>query len=397
MFTAIHATLAGVTATNKTRNDLESLIAALARVESHAAERRLAMLAAIDDLDDGGLSGEDTDRVKARRSKKKAKRNARTASKLKDMPKTRTALANGEITTEHADAAADAAERVSPEEADELADDAASRPADLFGRQARSWASARERESAKQDRAKRQRDAREASWWVDADGMWNLFAKLDPDTGRELQKILNKTVDGLWRDDGGRDGRPDELRTPPQRKADALTRLIREPRSATGGPSRRRPHPKHLIGIRVDHTRLRGDDPAGTAEYVDGSPIPQTTLERLVCDAAFVGFVFDQNGETLFQGRATRLATDAQWANLIVRDGGCFCCNSAPEHCTAHHLVPYAPPARGPTDIDHLVLVCTRTHHLIHDHGYRVIRGPDGVWQLHPPNAGSGEAEPSAA
>lgn len=386
MFSTVHTALAEVTPTGKSRAELEALMRGLRAVESHAVERRLALLAAIEDLEDGGLSAEDVDRVEGRRSKKRARREARTARKLKDMPRTRRALARGDITPEHADAAADAAERVSPDEADHLADDAASRPADLFARQSRSWASAREREASKEQRKKRQIEAREASWWTDTDGMWNLHAKLDPDAGREVQKVLNRTLDQMWRDDGGRDGRPDELRTPTQRKADALEQLVTAESAPAAAGRPKRPHPKHLIGVRADHTRLRPDDPHGVAEYLDGSPIPQTTLERLACDAAFVGFVYDENGETLYQGRRTRLATDAQWCNLVIRDGGCFCCDAAPEHCTAHHLTPWAPPARGPTDIDNLVLVCTRTHHLIHDHGYQAIRGPDGEWTLHPPS-----------
>ncbi|MEM7143062.1 MAG: DUF222 domain-containing protein, partial [Actinomycetota bacterium] len=236
---------------------------------------------------------------------------------------------------------------------------------------------------AKEDRKQRQLAARELSWWTDADGRWNLHGRFDPDTGQAIQKRLGAEVDRLWRDDGGRDGTPDDVRTALQRKADALARLVTTP-PLSGS---RRPHPKHLIAVRSDHTRLH-DDPHGTAEYTDGSPIPQTTLERLACDAAFVGFVYDQHGETLYQGRTTRLATDAQWTNLIARDGGCFCCDAPAEHCVAHHLTPWAPPARGPTDIDHLVLVCNRTHHLIHDHDYRVIRRPDQQWTLQPPESG---------
>jgi hypothetical protein len=142
MFTAVHTILAEATTTDLTRPALETLLGELARVEAHAAERRLAVTAAIDALDDGGIGGADVNRVKARRSAKRSKQAARTATALQRMPKTRAALARGEINEEHADAAADAAERVSPEAADSLVDDAASRPADLFAKSARSWSSA---------------------------------------------------------------------------------------------------------------------------------------------------------------------------------------------------------------------------------------------------------------
>ncbi len=48
------------------------------------------------------------------------------------MPLMAAALARGEIGTEHVVAAANAAKRISPEEADQLVDDAVAAPADLF-------------------------------------------------------------------------------------------------------------------------------------------------------------------------------------------------------------------------------------------------------------------------
>jgi len=380
MFTAVHIELAEVATTGVSRERLETLVAELTKVESHAAERRLAATAAIDALADGGLDGADVIRVKARRSAKSAKKAARTAAALEKMPKMRASLALGEITEEHADAAADAATRVSPEEADELVDDAASRPADLFAKGARSWATAREREEEKASRQARLRAAREVSTWTDAEGMWCLFAKFDPEAGQELSKALQREGDRLWRDDGGRDGRPDEVRTPDQRRADALHGLVTQPAVTGAG---KRPHPKHLVIVRADASRLSAE-PTGRAEFVDGTPLPQATLERIACGAEFVGMVFGAAGESLWQGRRQRVATDAQWSNLIERDGGCFCCGADPAHCEAHHVVPWAPPMRGPTDIDNLALVCTPTHHLIHDQGYRVI-WVDGKWTLAPP------------
>ncbi len=381
MFTSIHTLLTGVITQDRTRQDLESLVGELAKVESHAVERRLAATAAIDALDDGGIDGVDVTRARARRSTRDAKKAAQTAKALDEMPETRAALARGEITEAHADAAADAAERVSPTEADALVGDAASRPADLFAKQARSWASAREREDEKADRQERQRAAREVSTWTDRDGMWCLLARFDPEAGQELKKVLGQATDRLWRADGGRDGRPDEVRTPEQRRADALHELVTRPASVGTG---KRPHPKHQVGVRVDVSRCTSDDPTGMAEFIDGTPLPQSTLERIACGAEFIGMVFGADGETLWQGRGQRLATEAQWTNLIARDGGCFCCGADPANCAAHHILPWQPPGRGPTDIDNLVLTCTRTHHLIHDHGHRIL-WVDGKWTLAPP------------
>lgn len=392
MFEAIHEQLNTVQSAGD-RATLERTIGELSRVESHAAERRLALTAAIDALDDGGIDGETATRVKTKRSSRASKKAAATATALARMPRTRAALARGEITEEHADVAATAAERVSPEQADlDLADDAARQPADMFARQARSWANARERDEEQKSRQLRQRAAREARMWTNAAGMECLYAEFDPIEGAPVKRSLQAEVDRLWRADGGRDGRPDDVRTPDQRRADALAGLLTRSDSADLSGASKRPHAKHTVVLRVDTDRCRGEDPSGIAEFVDGTPLPQSTLERIACGADFVGAVFGADGETLWQGRRTRTATEAQWTNLIARDGGCFCCDTEPAHCEAHHLIPWAPPTRGPTDIDKMVLVCRRTHRLVHEHGYRIER-IDGRWQLRPPAAETGHVQ----
>jgi hypothetical protein len=382
VFELTHAELGEVATDGLVRAALETLVAELSRVEAHAAERRLAATAAIDALADGGLDGAGVTRVKARTSAKVAKKAAKTAAALEKMPRTRAKLARGEINEEHADAAADAAARVSPEAADGLAEQAATRPADLFAKETRSWANARERDAQKAERQARLHAAREVTTWTDADGMWCLLAKFDPDASQELRKALTRETDRLWRADGGRDGRPDDVRTPAQRRADALAALMLG--GQTSGAAKR-PHPKHMVAVRIDASRC-SEDPTGVAEYVDGTPLSQPTLERIACGAEFVATVLGVSGETLWQGRRHRLATDAQWTNLIARDGGCFCCDAEPAHCQAHHIVPWEPPGRGPTDIDNLVLVCTRTHHLVHEQGYRLV-WVDGKWTLAPPES----------
>ncbi|MGH8887752.1 MAG: HNH endonuclease, partial [Egibacteraceae bacterium] len=40
----------------------------------------------------------------------------------------------------------------------------------------------------------------------------------------------------------------------------------------------------------------------------------------------------------------------------------------------------------GPTDLDNLVLLCTGCHHNVHERGWRLARGPDHRWRLHPPD-----------
>ena len=92
------------------------------------------------------------------------------------------------------------------------------------------------------------------------------------------------------------------------------------------------------------------------------------------------GILFDGNGLPLWHGRRTRTVSPQQWRTLVARDRGCVLCGASPSHCHAHHIIPWSPPAAGPTDIDNLALVCNRHHHHIHQHNLTLARGPDGGW-----------------
>jgi hypothetical protein len=297
------------------------------------------------------------------------------------MPRTAAALASGRISLQHAEAAAAAAERISPVEADsELIDDAEALPADGFAKRAREWAAAKERRADQQPRHQRQRSLREAKRGTGKEGMRWFLLRLDPGTATEVDKTWQEEIDRLWHLDGGRDGTPDEIRTPAQRRADAFVNLLLGPRAAKG----RRPHPRFMGVAKVDVDRLRVDDPDGVAAIVDGEPLPQSVLERIACDSVWAGMIFDTDGSVLWKGREVRTATPDQWTALIARDGGCFCCGAEPAHCQAHHLDPWAPPTNGRTDIDRMVLVCRTSHHLVHDQGWTITR-IDGRWELRPP------------
>ncbi len=374
MFSSIHRRLDELSPHGMSRPELESAVEVLSKLESHAVERRLAFLAAIDDLNDGGVPAKDVNRSRARRSKRSSKKAAKTAAKLKKMPKTRDALANGEITEEHADAAADAAEETSEEEADDaLVDDAKAQPADMFERRARDWANSKQDEDEKRSRLERQRAKREAKAWTNPEGMTVLFAKFDPVVGKEITSRLEEVYEQMWRADGGREGSPDLVRSPEQRRADALAAIL-----TSGAGRTKRPHPKHMAIVRLDYERVFGSLD-GEATLIDGEALPQSVLDRIVCDGALVGAIFGTDGAVLWQGRSVRLATDEQWAQLVVRDGGCVGCGASPSHCEAHHIDYWE--HQGPTDIDNLVLVCSGDHHLLHD-GSHVLMRSEGGWKI---------------
>ena len=377
--------LCGFDPAGKTRRQLEAALERCGRLTSFVASKKLAALAALADLADDGVAPADANRARTRESSYASKRAAATANQVASMPALRDALEHGDISPEHADAAAAAAERVSPEAADEaLSKLATLLPADRFAKKAREWAGENEDESAAQSRQQRARCERDGRVWRKKNGRIGIFGELDPVAGNPVFDAWREEMDRLYRLDGGREPDPATARTYAQRGADALTNLLtRTPPPSASRP--KRPHPRYTTHLRVDLSRCTADEPSGAAAFIDGTPIPQATLERIACESAFVGGVFGADGAVLWQGRNVRLATDDQWDALIDRDGGCRHCGADPSHCQAHHLTPWAPPARGPTDIDQLVLVCDHGHVLIHHHGWRVELDDDGQFQIVPP------------
>jgi len=388
MFSAPHSLLDGLVVLGLSRPELEAGIGELSRLEAHVVERRLAFTAAIDALGDGGIDGAGINRSRGHHSKKASTKAADTAKQLTEMPQTRAALASGEICQEHANAAAAAAGRISPRAADtELAGLAKAQPADMFASKARDWASTKEKAADIEARHNRQRSLREWTTWTDNDGMLCLFARLDPIAGKELTTRIEQITDQLWRTDGGRDGTPNDIRTPTQRRADALTQLAAPTPTTpgTGAGVVKRPHPKHLIMIAAHTNRLRANNATGQAQIIDGQPLPQTILEQIACNSAFAAAIYDTDGAVMWQGRTKRLATDDQWNQLIIRDKGCVICSAPAAHCEAHHLTPFAPPTNGNTNIDEMILVCPTDHHHTHTGSHRLTKTRHG-WQLQPTN-----------
>lgn len=66
---------------------------------------------------------------------------------------------------------------------------------------------------------------------------------------------------------------------------------------------------------------------------------------------------------------------------LILRDKGCVKCGTDPQHCAAHHAMPWNAPAKGTTDLDLLVLLCTSCHTELHAHNQTLFRDGKGIWR----------------
>jgi hypothetical protein len=364
MFSPTHTQLNELTLGDRSRTELRDLLGELHRLESHATERRLAVLAELNSLDDGGLDAAAEARTVTHRSARGAKRDEATAGALVQLPAAADALASGQITVEHAERLADAVHETSPEEASELVGIAEQIPADLFAKRTNRWLGARRDRHAVEDRHAQQRTQREFSAWNEGgdSGPLLINGEMDNATGRGFLAALQAKVDALWQADGGRDGSPNETRSPTQRRLDALVELV------TGEhASAELRHVKQMVHIVVTAE-------TGHAEFLDGEPVPESFLAHLDNETTqIVGHVFDGNGRPLWLGRGRRLASADQWLHLIVRDRGCTDCGTQPALSEAHHVIEWSGEG-GATDVDNLQLKCHTDHGLAH-HGGNGARG----------------------
>ena len=123
---------------------------------------------------------------------------------------------------------------------------------------------------------------------------------------------------------------------------------------------------------------------AWKATHADGSHVPNSVLGRHMCTGSVAGVVFGADGEILWHGRELRFATPEQVRALIARDRGCVMCRAGAEECEAHHLVPFNAPAKGETNVDDMVLVCTDCHHWLHDTEHTLEQDAGGHWRPRP-------------
>lgn len=141
-----------------------------------------------------------------------------------------------------------------------------------------------------------------------------------------------------------------------------------------------RPSGAEIIVV-VDHTA-----PDDTPDIDWGRPvdIPSRVVDELLREGTTrVHQVVVRNGVvitapgTLDLGRGSRLANAAQRRALRALYRGCGIpgCEVGFEHCTIHHITWWR--HGGTTDLQNLLPICSRHHHLVHDRGWQLELGPN--------------------
>ena len=287
----------------------------------------------------------------------------RVARALEQMPRTRAALQDGEISLAAVRMLVEA-RAIHPEsfaEAEPLLVEAARiHPVGELRRVVACW---QDRVEAEQDQGVDPRSARRrlhAS--VTLGGMVRVDGDLDPLTGESLLTALGAVLDAEVRAPGA--GEVTDERTPAQRRADALGEICRGFLDRGDRPvvAGERPHltvtvPVEVLagaplaglgpgagggtgagagagaGAGVGHGA--GTDPFGTAELDHAGPVPPELVRQLACDASVMRVVLGPRSEPLDVGRRTPVVPPAIRRAVILRDRHCRFpgCDRPPAWC----------------------------------------------------------------
>jgi hypothetical protein len=310
-----------------------------------------------------------------------AREQVRIARGLEEMPETRRALDDGELSMSAMRvlvAARDADPSAFQRCERELVEAARIHSMNDLQRVAAYWRQAVERDQALEgDEKIRARRRLHAS--VTFLGMVRVDGDLDPETGETLLTALRAVLDAESRSKAGGDER-----TPAQRRADALGEICRQWLDLADRPNVGGEKPHVTVTVGVDALR---DEAGGTSELDHVGPIDPKAARRLACDASIRRVVMAGRSEPLDVGRRTPVVSPALRRAVIVRDRHCRFpgCDRPHTWCDAHHVVHWAD--GGPTALQNLLLLCRRHHGMVHHPGgFRlemtdgrpVFRRPDG-------------------
>lgn len=312
-------------------------------------------------------------------SRRSAEGAVRRALALEQMPEVWAAFSEGELSTSAVNELArarDFAPEAFPDWEEALVEAARAKSFGELHRVVESW-----RAAAEPARAIEEEDGRYARRRLDVipsmDGLVRVDGELDPETGQSLITAIRAVTDVE-----ARSGDRSDVRTPTQRRVDALGEVCRGWLASFDRPSTGGEVPHVIVTMDVAALERR----AGRSELQDAGRITPETARRLACDANVTRVVTDARSEPLDLGRRTKVVPAGLRRAVTVRDGGCRFpgCERPPGWCDAHHVRHWAD--GGETSIHNLLLLCRPHHRAIHRgfnvsmvDGRPVFTRPDGT------------------
>jgi 5-methylcytosine-specific restriction endonuclease McrA len=224
--------------------------------------------------------------------------------------------------------------------------------------------------------------------YQDEDGMVMLRGRLEPEVGALLMQALAAARETLYqrtRTDATATPAadpPGDAPTMAQQQADALALLAET--ALHHGLDPGAPGERYQVVVHVDAPALTDPEQPGQSVLEDGARVSAETSRRLACDASRVVMRHDEAGRLMEIGARTRTIPPALRRALQHRDRGCRFPGCGVRVGQGHHLHHWA--QGGPTTLSNLALLCRRHHRAVHEEGYQVGRGPNGVLRFHRPD-----------
>jgi 5-methylcytosine-specific restriction endonuclease McrA len=220
--------------------------------------------------------------------------------------------------------------------------------------------------------------------YQDEDGMTVIRGRLEPEVGALLVQALTAARETLYQRARVAAGPGNvSAETPPlvHRQADALA-LLAEAALHHLDPGA--PGERYQVVVHVDAPALADPEQPGQSVLEDGARVSAETSRRLACDASRVVMRHDPDGRVVEIGARTRTIPPALRRALHHRDRGCRFPGCGVRVGQGHHIHHWA--QGGPTTLSNLALLCRRHHRAVHEEGYQVARGPDGVLRFRRPD-----------
>lgn len=120
---------------------------------------------------------------------------------------------------------------------------------------------------------------------------------------------------------------------------------------------------------------------SATIETTNGSRrtiLSHQSVLQVTCDANVQRIILGPDSVPLDVGRSTRVIPPHMRRALIIRDGGCKFpyCERPVAWCEAHHIQHWS--QGGQTNLNNLVMLCSRHHHEVHAVGHKILIDSDG-------------------
>ena len=386
------------------RRDLDELVAASARLRSWHDSFDLRCARRAHQLQRTGSSSgaEAMFGRSGNRSSKEGATITRRAEVGEQLPAFGHGLAEGEVSAGHLDALANTRGRLDDdtrarfdEHQDELLEAATNERVDVFARRCRELTARLAAPKHDADELDSQRSRANVKRWVDKiTGMGHTHLELDPVRDATLWNAVNAALARVVQRDG-------TARTPwQQMQVNAFVEAVRggvicDPTDGGAATTEPAPTDRAIGDAAVRRAELRlpeitvlvdlqvlvnGMHTAGICETEDGVALPVSTVRRLCCDAEIIPAVLDTDGGLLELGRSARTVNRAQRRALRAMHRTCAHpdCTVVFSACKIHH-VRWWVRDRGPTDIDNLLPLCERHHHLVHEGRWGLTMTPDRI------------------